>query len=202
MSYLSADDFPMTMEVEAGMPAGCPAVGVSFGLFPLRDQVKSDTEGYEVFVDVVHVRIAVPGETRQVFFQPASETHKKRFPQAWKAFQDRDHTPLEGLPIEQWAAVTRGVALTLKSLNIPTVEAMSQVHDGNIDKVPNGRELKAKAVAFLAQAHNGASVMKDAKEKQELRDQIASLQAQITAAGIPAAEDAVSARKPRARASA
>jgi hypothetical protein len=185
-----ADDFPMKLEREAGMPDHVPPVSVGFGLSAILDDAKTAEAGHEVYKDVEFIKIAIPGDRNSLFFQPATEQHKKRFPRAWADYKARDITkPREGLPIENWAPISRATALNLKAVNIHTVEDLAVVHDGHVASLGiQGRELRAKAQAFLEQARDTAAATRAAKEKQELQDQIKALQAQIAdlAARAPA----------------
>lgn len=179
MNFMS-DEFPMTLEREAGLPENVPPVSVSFGPWPMLDKAKSQEAGHDVYVDVVHVRIAIPGERSSLYFQPATDQHKRRFPRAWQAYQNRSKDGVrEGLPIEQWAPISRSIAMTLRSINIDTVEALAAVHDGHIGAVPNGVELRAKAQAWLEQAKDSAATLKLAAEKKAADDRIAALEAQL-----------------------
>lgn len=213
-----SEDFPMIMEVEASrpncppIPPGTPPVSVGFGLYPLLDPIKTAEAGHDVYAEVEHVKIAIPGDQKSLYFQPATEQHIARFPQAYAHFKNRARTPVEGMPIEQWAGVNRAMALTLKAANVPTVEALAAVHDGHIDKFgTEGRALRAKAQAFLAQAKDGAETARLAADKAALQEQLEAMQRQISAltANSLAAGNAVAAaaqgspeaaRKPRARA--
>jgi hypothetical protein len=177
-----SDDFPMMMEKEAGMHEHVPPVAVAFGLYPVIDTGKSKAAGHDVYKDVEFVKIAIPGDRNSLFFQPAEPTHRQRFPQAYAAYKQREKAPTEGMPIEQWAPVSRSVALNLKAIHIHTVEALAAVHDGHVDKIgANGRELRTKAQAWLAEARDGAATQKLAADKQALQDQLSALQAQIVA---------------------
>lgn len=176
------DDFPLILEREAGMADTIPPVAVGFGLYPVKDGPKSQKAGYDIYREELFVRICIPGDKNAVYFQPATPKHKTRFPQAFNAFQRREQSHIdEGMPVEQWAPITRALALTLRSLHIHTVEALASVHDGHIDHLPNGRDLREKARSWLANASEGAQALRAAEEKQRLEDQIAALQAQITA---------------------
>jgi hypothetical protein len=178
----TSDDFPMTLEREAGMPDFVPPVAVAFGLYPVLDNAKTKDAGHEVYKDVEFVRIAIPGDRNSLFFQPADRSHQMRFPKAYDAFKRRETAPVEGMPIDQWAPISRSVALTLKAMHVHTVEALAAVHEGHIDKIGgNGRQLRAKAQAWLAEAQTGAEAIRLAAEKTALQDQLASLQAQIVA---------------------
>lgn len=194
------DDFPMMMEIEftPNPHNPYPPVAVAFGMYYQLDEIQTSKAGHEVYRDVEFVKIAVPGDKNSVVFQPAADTHRKRFPRAYAEFKARTAgaETREGLPIEQWAPISRSVAMTLRAAHIHTVEALAVVHDGHIDRIgTNGRELRAKAIAFLEQAKDSSAVLKLAADKKDLQDQLAAMQAQInlllqnqaTAAPAPAA---------------
>lgn len=177
-----SDDFPLMMEREAGLPANVPPVAVAFGMHAMLDGDKTSQAGHEIYKDVEFVKIAIPGDGKSLYFQPATKSHRNRFPQAYAAFKQRDVKPIEGMPIENWAPISRSLALTLKSMHVHTVEALAAISDTHIEKIGvNGRELRAKAQAWLQEAKEGAAATKLAAENQSLRDQLAGMQAQIDA---------------------
>lgn len=177
--YMS-DDFPMMMEREAGFDERCPKIGVGFGLYPIEDGKKTQEAGYPVFKDVEFVKIVVPGEKLSMVFQPATDDYRRRFPEAYRAYKNREHTPTEGMPITEWAAISRSQAYTLKAMNVFTVEALAEVSDNHIDKLGgNARELREKAKTWLADAKGGAAALKVAEEKQALADELSGLKAQM-----------------------
>lgn len=204
------DEFPMSLEVEFNPNPHnpYPPVAVAFGMYHQLDDAKTVESGYGFYRDVEFVKIAVPGDKNSVVFQPAADSHRRRFPKAYADFQARTAgaEAREGMPIEQWAPISRSVAMTLRGAHIHTVEALAAVHDGHIDRIgTNGRELRAKAVAFLEQARDSSAVLKLAADKKELQDQLDALRAQMNAlaqhqaiAAAPAA-DASAARQPSRR---
>lgn len=176
------DEIPLMLEREAGMAEHVPPVAVGFGLHPIKNGLKSKKAGYDVFDEQLFIKVAIPGDRNSLYLQPASPEHQRRFPRAYDAYQRREHTHVEeGMPIENWAPISRATALTLRSLHIHTVEALAAVHEGHIDRLPQGRELQGKAKAWLESATSSAALMAAAKEKQDLQDQISALQAQINA---------------------
>ncbi len=182
--YGATDDFPMKLETENGLnPHQYPPVSVGFGLSAVLDHLKTEKAGHPVYRDVEFVKIAIPGDRSSLFFQPATDQHKKRFPQAYKDFKSRDaSTPREGMPVEQWAVINKSTALNLKAINIHTVEDLAAVHDGHIEKLgAGGRGLREQAIAFLKQAIDSAAITKVASEKEDMRKQIQALQNQIAA---------------------
>lgn len=175
-----SDDCPMILEREAGMPEHVGKVSVGFALLPLQNQAKSDTAGHPVFDDVEFVRIAVPGDRNSLFEQPATADDRRRFPQAYKYFKERNERPSEGMPIEQWPQVTRGQALTFRASHIHTVEALAEVGDSHLDTLGmDARGLREKAKAFIAQAKDTALAHKQASELQRRDETIAELMRRI-----------------------
>lgn len=171
------EEVPMMMEND---------VAVGFAYVPKPDKTGTAKAGYPVFKDMEYVHIKVPGDEKADYFQPATDEHKARFPNAYAAFKSStaEHKAISGMPIEQWAQVTRAQAMTFKAASIPTVEALAAVHDGNIGKLGHGgREWRAKAQAFLAQAKEGAKDMALVAENNKLREMIEGLQQQINALG-------------------
>ena len=169
---MQLDEFPMMMEREAGAPDNVAALAVGFGYQPEVDGKASEKAGHPVYKDVVFFKCVVPGDTKSVHFQPMRDSDKARFPRAWAAFQERDTKPMQGMPIEAWPQVTRAQAMTLRAMHIHTVEALAEVHDGNISSQWM-REMKAKAVGFLAQAKDTAAASALAAEKEALQQELA-----------------------------
>jgi hypothetical protein len=196
------EDVPMIYEREAGMREDIPQVGVGFCLYPLKDDAASEAEGREIFKDVEFVKIQVPGDRETIVFQPATKEHHRRFPTAYRMFKENNAVAQQGTPIEQWPAIGRGAALTFKAAGIPTVEALAEVHDGNLEKLGSGsRELRALARGWIAQAKDSAVAQKLEKEKQQLLDVIADLQGQIRdlAARFGADPDEVTAKPAKSK---
>jgi hypothetical protein len=174
------EEIPMILEREAGAPEQVNAIAVGFGLFPMQDDAASGKAGHPVFKDVEFCKKAVPGNRQSVMLQPATEQDKQRFPKAYAAFKERGAKPTVGLPVEEWPLVTRSQAMTLRAMHIHTVESLAEVSEGNVGSLgQGGRELIAKAKAYVKQASDGAALAQMAAERQDLLDTIAGLKAQM-----------------------
>lgn len=177
---MTNDEFPLIAEVEAGAPPDTKAVGVAFGLHPVKDEAKSKQEGRPVFKEVEFIRIIVPGDKTQEYFNKATDKDRQKYPRAYEAFKRRGTVPVEGTPLEQWPELTRAEVLTIKAMHIHTVEMLAAVHEGNIGKLGfRGREYVTKANAFLARAKAAVSADALAASVAEKDAQIADLQRQI-----------------------
>jgi hypothetical protein len=177
-----ADDFPLTVEVETGMPTGTDPVTVAFGMFPKLDQKKTREAGHEVYEEVEFIKIRVPGDRFFEYFQPATEGHRRRFPVAYRSFKERTQgrTGLVGLPIDQWPSINRSQAMTLKSAGIHTVEELAAVGEQNVDRLGiNGRAMRDTARTYLAAAKDSAETARIAAERDALQAQLKAMQDQI-----------------------
>src|SRR5262245_44092648 len=142
------DDIVLIQEKEAGAPPHATAQGVGFGLYPKLDKKMSDIAGRPIYNDVLYVKIITPGENKTVFLGPATADHKRRFPLAYRVYQDGEGAHLKGTPLAHWPIMTRGQVLSFKALGIHTVEAMAAVNDDNLDALGyGGRELRTRAQA-------------------------------------------------------
>ena len=174
---MSDDEIPLMLEREYGAPEFVPQIAVGFGLYPVR---VGDRNGMPFYQDKLYCKKVVPGDNKSVVLQPVREEDKTKYPQAYKAFENRASQKVEGYPIEQWPVVTRAEALTLKAMGVPTVEMLAAVHEGNMNALGHsGREWVAKAKAFTAAAKDSEFATKAAAEKLELQNELASMKQQM-----------------------
>ena len=187
MSSAMNDEFPMIIEVECDPKTGmqlqnCPPVTVGFGLWPRLNKKETEKAGYDVFTDREYVKVVIPTDRFSEFFQPATEEYRRRFPKAYADFKSRDKVPTTGMPIEQWPAVTRSMAYSLKAAHVYTVESLAGLDDVQVGRLGfNARELREKARAWIKTAADNAGSMKLAAEKQALEDRLSAMQAQMEA---------------------
>lgn len=179
---LCGDEIPLMLELEAGAnPALISPILVGFGYAQKIDERKTREQGYPAYgTPIVFFSAKVPGDTKQHSVHPATEKEFRRFPKAYAAFQNRAATPVTGMPVEQWAAITRAQALVLKRFGINTVEELAAVHDGHLGNFgQQARELRAKARAHLEHAADSAVAERLAAEAEAKDLQLAEMQRQI-----------------------
>lgn len=173
-------DIPLILEREFGAPENVSQLAVGFGMVPTEDKAETRRRGRPYYRDVEYVKVITPGDKNAVYFQPASEKHRQRFPKAYAAFKSGQVVAADGTPLEHWPMVTRSQALNFRAYGVHTVEALATLHDGNLENFGReARELREKARGFLKLAEDTAAVQKLAAEKQVQADQMASMQAQI-----------------------
>lgn len=174
---------------------------VEFTMEAIHQTAKSEEEGRPIFKDVPHVRIHFPGDRTKQIFRPVKfdDDHQgpadpRRFPQQWRAFEAQQEQVQTGTPIEQWGPLTKSQAMEFKAMHIHTVEQLAGIADSNLTWL-GARELRDKAVAWLAQAESGkesvrltAELAKRDADIEELKRQVKELAAlaQARSPGKPA----------------
>lgn len=139
---------------------------VEFTMEAIHQTARSEAEGRPIYKDVPHVRIHFPGDRTKQIFRPVKmeDDHRgpadpRRFPNQWKAFESQREQVQTGTPIEQWGPLTKSQAMEFKAAHIHTVEQLAGVSDSNLTWL-GARELRDKAIAWLAQADNGKETMR------------------------------------------
>ncbi len=147
---------------------------VRFSKGLVKNGFKSDQEGHPVFDTVDMVEIRVPGDKNTIIKTAVKESHKMRFPKVWEQYQrvEGSQVNVEGMPIREWPAITRGQAEELAYLNVYTVEQLAELSDQHGQKIMNYHELKRKAQAFVTTSKDSAAAMK-------MSDQLAVRDAEI-----------------------
>lgn len=72
-----------------------------------------------------------------------------KFPNAWGRFLKKTTTAVEGWPIEEWGAVSRTYAASLKSQNIHTVQQLANLSDMNAQSIMGAIKYRDLAKAAL-----------------------------------------------------
>jgi hypothetical protein len=155
---------------------------------PAPDKELSEEAGMPVYNDIPWVKIMVPGDRTKVWDRPAklvaeSQTDgippdNKRFREQWEAFQNHTRKATSGLPVEEWAAITRSEAESLKRMDIHTVEQMAALPDSSLSWL-GARQRRDQAAQWLESAKGHATEAKLIRENEQLKAQIEALQAQV-----------------------
>ncbi len=160
---------------------------VEFCLEPVLQGAESEKAGRPIYKDVPFIWIRFPGDrTREVrrkvdmVGKDGAIPDPDRFPRQWAAFQRKHAQVQEGTPIEQWGPISKSHALTLKGVNVHTVENLAAVPDSSLHALGHGgRELRDKAIAWLKTSADSAESMRIAADNQRLRDNLAAKDEQI-----------------------
>lgn len=129
---------------------------IQFGLYPQKDEGKSLKEGRPIFNDVEYVKIMVPGDLSNIVHRPVHPEDKRRFAAQYAAYKSGADQQLEGTPLKEWPAISRGQVEELAHFKVHTVEQLAALSDGLIVNIGPVQALKQKAIDWLARAKGGA----------------------------------------------
>jgi len=159
-----------------------------------RNDRASIAEGRAIFDTVLFVDVITPGQkssTPRFEIERTWSEHSKKalgimndtkrsykyneYAEQIERFKrDEKGVDLGGTPLKMWPRIDRGLASTLMSVNVHTVEALAALPDIHLDVIGmGGRELREQAKAFLATAAGSIDV-------SVMTDKISSLETENT----------------------
>lgn len=148
-------------------------VYVEFFMHPVEQKFKSVKEGRPVFQDVPHIRLVTPGDRNNAPVFIATDEHKNKYRQAWKAFENNDHRQMIGTPVHMLPGISKSQAVEAEHFNVHTIEQLAEISDSTIMSMGIGfRDLRNRAKAYI-------SASKDRARENELQEKNAALQSQI-----------------------
>jgi len=117
-----------------------------------------DADGFPVgepeWFDAPFVHIEIPGDAKLVIDKLAfiderrADSHNRRFPKQWEAFQAGRQAELGGTALIEWPLLLRSQVDALRQRNIYTVEQLAALPDGNAQFL-GGLDLREKAKKWL-----------------------------------------------------
>lgn len=153
---------------------------VEFYLEPVEHKFDSEKEGRPVFKEIPYVRIVVPGDRNNVLEVKATQYHKNRYPNAWKAFEAGQTQGFSGTRLEEWPQITRAQVKEAKFYEVHTVEQLAALADIHCQRLGMGwTELRQKAKAYLDIAAGTANQTAQAAENERLRQEMENMKAQL-----------------------
>lgn len=154
-------------------------LAVRFFVLPMKDEEASAKEGRPIFKDVVHVEIRVRGDRNNIVHQPVDENIKRRFPEAWRAYQQGEELVNQGTPLAEWPSMSKSMVEEMKYFGFYTVEHIANARDDVISRFPGLRSIQQKAKAFLELAAGNAPLERLHAELEKRDSTIAAQKAQM-----------------------
>lgn len=155
-------------------------VFVQFYTDAVEMKALSEKEGRPIYQDMAHVRILIPGDTNNIIERRATDQDKRKYPNAWKRFEQNEASGHSGTPLEQWPQISRSQVKEAKYFEIHTVEQMAGISDTHISRLGMGfQDLRTKAQAYLSAAAGTAEATKQAAENERLQREIDDLKTQL-----------------------
>jgi hypothetical protein len=109
---------------------------------------------------------------------------KQRFPREWALFEQNRGDEVVGFRIEEWPILSKGQVMTLKAVNVHTVEQVAALGDQALGNLGMGfRKLQKQAQALLEHASGTAVTEKLAAENEELKQEMQRIKDLLLAQG-------------------
>jgi len=160
---------------------------VEFSIEAIQNQARSDEEGRPIFEDKEYITIRIAGDNKTVRKRPVltkwegnTPPDTERWPRQYQAFKNQQSQAIDGTPITEWAAITKSDAMSMKALNIHTVEQLAALGENNMQWL-GARVMRDKAKAFLEQGKSGAVSSKLIAENEQLKADMEALKNQMAA---------------------
>lgn len=153
---------------------------VEFFTEPAQNNAKSDVAGHPVYDEVEKIRIVQPGNKNTEVVERVKDIHRQRWPQQYAQFRAGLEQVADGYPIEEWPPINRALAMTLRAVQIRTVEQLAAVSDGDLGALGmGGRELRTKAQAYLQSAKDAQPLAEALAAKKVSEENLAVALTQI-----------------------
>lgn len=164
-----------------------------------QDTLASQKANKAMFASILMMRVRVPGSNKgdqeyevdtiypEGYPHPIHGAMRKNEPiykqygeyiEAYKKNAGSQQA-LDGTPIEQWALVSRGQAMTLKHIGVHTVEALATLKDNDnaISAIGmGGRKLVQQAADWILSVNSNAAAMQAQEEARKTQEQLNELQ--------------------------
>lgn len=150
---------------------------VRFFIHPELSVYQSKERGVPVYNDVEMIEVFQPGEKESVK-QLVTDFHRMRFPKQYENFKNGKEQQGSGTPLDLLFPSEPSIVLTLKAVNIFSIQQLAALNDHAIGALPmGGRQLVERAKNYLRTSQTGA----DLNRMEEMQKQIAELQAALQA---------------------
>ncbi len=93
--------------------------------------------------------IQADGGLRSNYHGPLKEFHKERFPEAWRAYQNREKVEEMGTPITSLPNIPGEVVEEYGRQNVFSIEELAAVEDKELNRFPLGRKYRDMAKSYL-----------------------------------------------------
>lgn len=153
------------------------------------NEAKTKKEGRPIYDDIEVVEVRFPGNRQTVSVFPAhaesgwvvneygdqvKQTYAERWPEQYRRFKAKQAQVKEGTPIDELPFLTQGKRSELKALAIYTAEALASLDGQELKNLgQGGRELKNQAQAYIDNASDSSTVVRQAAQIADLERRLA-----------------------------
>lgn len=146
---------------------------VTFYTKPVKLIEESEKAGREIYRDVEHVNIIIPGDKNSEIDTKANDTLRKEYAEEYARFKAGEKEVLTGTPLSQWPPMGRSLVKEWAYLNVHTVEQLAELSDTAKQAFGMGAAgWVEKAKAFLKVADDSSAVSEYVAENAKLKERL------------------------------
>jgi hypothetical protein len=150
-----------------------------FFLEQVEDPVASQREGRPIFFDQERVELLTPGNVLNIPVEIVNNSHRDKYPEAYKRFKDGMEMATTGTPLEQWPILKPAMVRELKAMNLFTVEHVADMNDHAVQRMMGGLRLRNLAKAYLDDAAASALLSRTTADNERKDAEIAELRNKV-----------------------
>lgn len=156
-------DFADPFSIPSSNPNSDRLLPARFYLEPVPNKAESEKQGRPIYDDVEMINIMRPADPTTDVHQVATAKHKRLYPNEYATFKQRGENMHSGTPLTQLTFLTPRQIREFNAMDIFNVETLASLSDAT--PFMGWRDLKNKAVAYLALAKDQAVITKWEEEK-------------------------------------
>jgi hypothetical protein len=153
---------------------------VKFSTVVVKNQVASEEEKRNIFMELPFITIKSPGDQNSVIETLSTEAYEARFPLDFENYKKGIDATLIGTPLTEWNGIRASDAEELKHFHILTVEQLANIGDELTKRKAGLPTLKIKAASWLVSQADGAVLLQKQAEVEKRDAEIAELRQMIT----------------------
>lgn len=160
---------------------------VEFTMEAVQNEEKSLEAGRPIFEEKEYITIRIVGDTKTVRKRPVkidwsanTPPDAERWPRQYQAFKNQQTQTVEGTPVTEWPQITRADAMSLKAMNIHTLEQLASLGDNNLQWL-GARKMRDMALAWMKQAEDGKGIAQLQSKYDKLEADYTALKNELAA---------------------
>jgi hypothetical protein len=144
-----------------------------------EDKAASIREGRPIARTRIFVKHFTPGDTLLEVDKPMKPDDAMKYPEQWRAFQEKRSQVVNGTAIEMWPQISTTQVYEFKAMKIFTVEQLIGLPDQFAQKIQGFHQLKQKAENFLRLAKDATVLEEKNRQNEKLSAEIEELKRQV-----------------------
>jgi hypothetical protein len=144
-----------------------------------EDKAASAREGRPIAKTRIFVKHFTPGDTLLEVDKPMKPEDAQKYPDQWKAFQEKRNQVIEGTAIEMWPQLSTTQVYEFKAMKIFTVEQLVNLPDQFAQRIQGFQQMRQKAQNFLKLAKDASLLEETARQNEAKNAEIEELKRQV-----------------------